>query len=148
MLPSPVVVYCFVFTGGGGVTTVIDQVCQLTFLAFSRVNLALAVSSPIKWYIHPRRYQTWSESKQNSNWFYLGFKEALSVLMLCTPSSRWQPFSYHSYHIFVFCPFSRGKKTHKLRKVYWIWQVATIRSINYDVSALKELSCQHRRAKH
>ena len=34
------------------------------------------------------------------------------------------------------------KNGHKLRKVYWIWQVMTIRSINHNVGALKELICR------
>ena len=34
MLPSPVVVYCFVFTGGGGVTTVIDLSLSTDLLGF------------------------------------------------------------------------------------------------------------------
>ena len=42
--------------------------------------------------------------------------------------------------IFVFCPFSRENFWHELTKVYWIWQVATVRSINHNVGALKELS--------
>ena len=41
--------------------------------------------------------------------------------------------------IFVFCPFSREMFLHKLRQVYWIWQVATVRSINHNV-VTKELS--------
>ena len=36
--------------------------------------------------------------------------------------------------------------------LYWIWQVATVRSINHNVGALKEQSCgckyKHRRANH
>ena len=50
---------------------------------------------------------------------------------------KWRPPS-----ILVFCPFSRLTNWHKLRKVYWIWQVATARSINHSVGALKELSCR------
>ena len=61
--------------------------------------------------------------------------EALLVLMLCAPSNCRRPFSNH-------CPFSRKKYRHKLRKVYWIWQVATVRSINHNMDALKELSCR------
>ena len=50
---------------------------------------------------------------------------------------KWRPSS-----IFVFCPFSPKKNWHKLRKVYWIWQVATVRLIKHNVGALRELSCQ------
>ena len=76
-----------------------------------------------------------------------GFIEALSVLMLCAPSNCRRPFWYHTkmariWTTFVNCPFSREKNWHKLSKVYWIWQVATVRSINHNVSALKELSCR------
>ena len=41
-----------------------------------------------------------------------------------------------------FCPFSRAKKWHKLRKAYRIWPVATVTSINHNLDALKELSCR------
>ena len=61
---------------------------------------------------------------------------ALSVLMLCAPISCRQLCSYSS-SIFVFCPFSRENNWPKLRKVYWIWQVATVRSINHNVGTLK-----------
>ena len=37
----------------------------------------------------------------------------------------------------MFCPFSREKNWHEPRKVYWTWQVATVRSINHNVGALK-----------
>ena len=40
-------------------------------------------------------------------------REALSVLMLCAPSNRRRPFSYHTKmaesSIFIFCPFFREK---------------------------------------
>ena len=69
--------------------------------------------------------------------------EALSVLMLCAPRNRRQPFSYHTkmadFEFFVFCPFYRETNWHNLGKVYWIWQVATAVS---NVSTLKELSWQ------
>ena len=48
---------------------------------------------------------------------------------------KWQTSS-----IFVFRPFSRENNRHKLRKMYWIWQVATVRSINHNMGALKELN--------
>ena len=37
-----------------------------------------------------------------------GFREALQVLMLCTPtcSNHWWTSSEYNYCIFVFCPFS------------------------------------------
>ena len=72
-------------------------------------------------------------------------KEVLSVLMLCAPSNRQRPYSCHTKItilrvFFVFCLFSHERNWHKLRNVYLIRQVATIRSINYNVGALKELS--------
>ena len=43
-----------------------------------------------------------------------------------------------SLSIFMFCPFYCGNFFgQKLRKVYWIWQVATVRLINHNVGALK-----------
>ena len=73
--------------------------------------------------------------------------EILSVLMLCAPSNRRRPFSCHTkmadFRVFsCFVRFLVKKNWHKLRKVYWIWQVATVRSINHNMGALKELSCQ------
>ena len=47
---------------------------------------------------------------------------------------KWQTSS-----IFVFCPFS-CEKIEKLIKVYWIWQVAVVRSINHNVGTLAELT--------
>ena len=71
-------------------------------------------------------------------------KEIISVLMLCTPKNRRRPFSYHTYYGGVFSSFVRFlvNNWHKLRKVYWIWQVATAISINHNMGALKELNCQ------
>ena len=40
------------------------------------------------------------------------------------------------------CFLVKKKNWHKIRKVYWIWRVATVRSINHNVGTLKELSCQ------
>ena len=54
-------------------------------------------------------------------------KEALSVLI-----RKWRLWS-----IFVFCPFYCEKNWHKLRKLFWIWQVATVRSINHNVGCPK-----------
>ena len=50
---------------------------------------------------------------------------------------KWQTLG-----IFVFCPFLRETNWHKLREAYWLWQVATVRSINRNVGAPKELSCR------
>ena len=69
--------------------------------------------------------------------------KTLPILMLCAPSNRRRCIirKWRTSSIFVFCPFS-FENWHKLRKVYWIWQIATVRSINYKVGALKELSCR------
>ena len=61
-------------------------------------------------------------------------KEAISLLMLCTLSNRWWPFSYHTklvdFEDLMLCPFSHEKSWHKLRKVYWIWQLSSDSQIN------------------
>ena len=44
--------------------------------------------------------------------------EGPSVLMHCALNNHRWPFSYHMASIFVFCPFYREKKLHKLGKVY------------------------------
>ena len=49
---------------------------------------------------------------------------------------KWQTSNF----IFVFCLLSHEKNWHKLRKVYWIWPIGTVRSINHNVGILKELS--------
>ena len=63
--------------------------------------------------------------------------------MLCAPSNRRWPFSYHG-GLECFCVLSvfSWNNWHKLRKVYRIWQVTTVRSINHNVGSLKELSCR------
>ena len=65
----------------------------------------------------------------------------LSVLMLCEPNDCQQPFcKWWTSSISRFVCFL--VKKHEPRKVYWIWQVATVRLIHHNVgSALKELSC-------
>ena len=57
-------------------------------------------------------------------------ERALSILMLCVPSKCWWPF----LSIFMFCLFSCETNWHKLRTMYWIWQVLTVRLINHNVS--------------
>ena len=55
----------------------------------------------------------------------------LSVFMLCLPRNRWQPFLYHiemmDFEYFRPPPVFSWKNWHKLRKVYWIWQVGAVR---------------------
>ena len=49
----------------------------------------------------------------------------LLVLMLCAPSNLRR--------------LSREKNRHKLRKMHWTWQVATVRSINHNVGGPKRV---------
>ena len=81
-------------------------------------------------------------SKQSA----VDIKEALSVLMLCMANNCWRTFSYHTkmadLEYFHLLSIFSWKNWQKLRKVYWICQVVTVRSINHNVGALKELSCQ------
>ena len=70
-------------------------------------------------------------------------KEALSTLMSCTPSNSRQPFLCHTQmadveYFHVLSVFLWKCFGHKLRKVYWIWQVATVRLINHNMGTLKE----------
>ena len=54
----------------------------------------------------------------------------LSVLMLCTPDNHLQPFLYHMKmaDFKYFCLLSIFSwKNWQTQKVYWIWQVATVR---------------------
>ena len=74
-------------------------------------------------------------------------KEVFSALMLCAPSNHRWPFLYHTkmadFEYFPFLSiFSWKSFTVKLRKVYWIWQVATFTSMNHNLGAQKELSCR------
>ena len=67
---------------------------------------------------------------------------ALSVLMLCAPSNRRRPFSYHG-RLRVFLCFVRFLVKQigiNSENCIWICQVATVKSINHNVGALKELS--------
>ena len=55
--------------------------------------------------------------------------------MLCAPSNHQR--KWRTSSIFVFCTFSREQNWHKLRNLYWIWQVAKVRSINHNVGRPK-----------
>ena len=66
--------------------------------------------------------------------------EALLLLILCAPSIRRRPFSCRTKmadfeYSRVLSVSSRKTKWHQLRRVHWIWQVATATSINYNVGA-------------
>ena len=64
----------------------------------------------------------------------------LSILVLCA-LSRMADKNGGLLVFTCFGHFSREKNWHKLRKMYRIWQVATVRSINHNLGALKELIC-------
>ena len=66
------------------------------------------------------------------------FENHLSLLSLHFISfSRSNPVTVGN-HFLIFL-FSHKRYWHKLSKVYWVWQVVTVGSINHNVGALKEM---------